>query len=169
MLGHPGIGRNALAWIMPSSVTSGQLWVKVMCQWGRGAQPEALGRGPWETGLGSSSSSSMSCTWPWACPPFPLNLSSPIQWDQSHLLRLMWKFRRWYLESGKALSSMHGRRQTFSQRKHPFCCSSFLLAHLHTHSINTTTRQWDNPEFYLKKNYYLRSLHFFLIYFLVGV
>lgn len=104
-----------------------------------------------QTGLGSSSSSSMSCTWPWACPPFPLNLSSPIQWDQSHLLRLMWKFRRWYLETGKALSSMPGRRQALSQRKYPFCCSNFLWAHLHTHSINTTTRQWDNPEFYLKK------------------
>lgn len=88
------------------------------------------------------------CTWPWACPPFPLNLSSPIQWDQLHLLRLMWKFRRWYLESGKALSSMHGRRQALSQHKHPFCCSNFLWAYLHTHSINTTTRQWDNPEFY---------------------
>ena len=34
---------------MPPSVTSGQRWVKVMCQSGRGAQPEALGRGPWET------------------------------------------------------------------------------------------------------------------------
>lgn len=152
VLGHRRIGRNSLAWIMSPSVTSGQLWVKVTCQWGRGAQPEALGRGPSETDrFGFKFQLQHFPMWPWACPPFPLNLSSPIEWDQSHLLRLMWKFRRWYLESRKALSSMLGRIQALSQRKHPFCGSSFLRAHLHTHSINTTTRQWENPEFYVLK------------------
>ena len=90
-----------------------------------------------------------------------------MEWDQSHLLRLMWTFRRWYLESGRALSSMHGRRQghKLSQRKHPFCGSNFLRAHLHTHSTTTTSRQWENPEFFFFFNYYLRGLHFFNLFF----
>ena len=76
------------------------------------------------------------CTWPWACPPFPLSLSSPMEWDQSHLLRLMWTFRRWYLESGRELSSMHGRRQGY---KHSVSVSVLSAAPISSEPIYTHT------------------------------
>lgn len=53
----------------------------------------------------------------------------------------MWRFRRWYLESGKALSSMLGREQVLIQCEQPFILSVALVSSEATSTHTETHHQ----------------------------